>query len=125
MKVSLVKLSKMEVFCMETVSTEYRLLGSISYLIWPLSLVIVFTTFKKDKFLRFHGYQTLYLGILGSVLWLVGGALLRVIPVIGILVFNGLAIIWFLFLFLLCYRCFHGEYFRIPLVYDLAQRNME
>jgi uncharacterized membrane protein len=110
---------------METLSTEYRILGSISYLVWPISLLIVLTTFKKDRFLRFHGYQALYLGILGTVLWLVGGALLRVIPVFGVALFNILATIWFLFLLLLTYRCFQGEYFRVPLVYDLAQRNME
>jgi uncharacterized membrane protein len=110
---------------METLSTEYRILGSISYLVWPVSLLIVLTTFKKDKFLRFHGYQSLYLGIFGSVLWLVGGALLRIIPLIGILVFNCLAVAWFLLLLLLTYRCFHGEYFRVPLIYDLAQGNME
>jgi uncharacterized membrane protein len=110
---------------METLSTEYRILGSTSYLIWPLSLLIVLTTFKKDKFLRFHGYQALYLGILGSVLWLLGGALLRVIPIIGVFIFNIVAIIWFLFLLLLAYRSFQGEYFRVPLVYDLAQHNME
>lgn len=110
---------------METLSTEYRLLGSISYIIWPVSLIIVLTTFKRDKFLRFHGYQSLYLGILGSVLWLLGGALLRIIPIFGISVFNFLAVIWFLFLILLGFRCYHGEYFRVPLIYDLAQRNME
>ncbi len=110
---------------METLSTEYRLLGSVSYLIWPLSLIIVLTTFKRDKFLRFHGYQALYLGILGSVLWLLGGPLLRIIPIFGVLVFNSLAIVWFLFLFLLCYRCYQGDYFKVPLIYDLAQRNME
>ncbi len=110
---------------METLSTEYRLLGSISYLIWPLSLVIVLTTFKRDKFLRFHGYQALYLGILGSVLWLLGGPLLRIIPLFGFFLFNTLAIVWFLFLFLLCYRCYHGDYFKVPFIYDLAQRNME
>jgi Predicted membrane protein len=110
---------------METLSTEYRILGSIPYLIWPLSLIIVSTTFKKDRFLRFHGYQALYLGIMGSVLWLVGGALLRIIPFFGIFLFNCLAVFWFLFLLLLTYRCYQGEYFRVPLVYDLAQRNME
>jgi uncharacterized membrane protein len=41
------------------------------------------------------------------------------------LVFNFLAVIWFLFLILLGFRCYHGEYFRVPLIYDLAQRNME
>lgn len=110
---------------MEIVSIEYRFLGSFSYLIWPLSLFIVATRLKKDRFLRFHGYQALFLGIFGSVLWLVGGAFLRVIPVIGVLVFNILVIIWVLFLLLLMYRCFQGEYFKIPLIYDLAQGNME
>ncbi|MGE5583061.1 MAG: DUF4870 domain-containing protein [Bacillota bacterium] len=110
---------------MEIVSTEYRILGSISYLFWPLSILIVATRLKKDRFLRFHGYQALFLGIFGSVLWLVGGALLRIIPLFGVLAFNILVVVWFLFLLLLTYRCFLGEYFKIPLIYDLAQGNME
>ncbi len=104
---------------------EYRILGSISYLIWPVSILIVATGYKKDEFLRFHGYQALYLGIFGSVLWLVGGALLRIIPVIGLFTFNILMIGWILFLVLLAFRCLQGEYFKIPLIYDLAQGVME
>lgn len=110
---------------METISSEYRILAGVCYVIWPLSLYIVMTEFKKEKFLRFHGYQALFLGISGFVFYLVAGALIRIIPVIGVPVFNLMILVWVLFVGFLFFRCLKGEYFKVPLIYNLAQGNME
>jgi uncharacterized membrane protein len=110
---------------MGTVCGEYRIMAGVCYLIWPFSLYIVMTGFKKDRFLRYHGYQALFFGVCSFVFFLVAGALIRIIPVIGVLVFNLMVIIWVLLLVYLFYRCLKGEYFKVPLIYDLAQGKME
>jgi len=110
---------------MEVRSIESKMLAGISYIIWPLSLLIVLTLLKKDRFLRFHGYQALFLGLLSFVLYLVGGAFLRVIPVIGPLTYRMVVLLWFLFVLFLGYRCLSGDYFRIPVIYEMAQGYME
>ena len=110
---------------MQTMSSEQKILAGISYCFWPLSLFVIFTQLKKERFLRFHCYQSLFLGISSTVGYLVIGGILRIIPFIGIFVFNLLIIVWFLFVVFLCFRCLQGDYFRVPLIYDLAQSNME
>jgi uncharacterized membrane protein len=110
---------------MGTIRSEYRIMAGVCYVIWPLSLYIVMTGLKKDKFLKYHGYQALFLGICGFVFYLVAGALIRIIPVIGVLLFNLMVLVWILFVGYLFYRCLKGEYFKVPLIYDLAQGNME
>ena len=110
---------------METVNNESKWLAGFSYLFWPLSLAIVATRLKKERFLRFHGYQALFLGICGSVVYLVAGPVIRLIPVFGGAIMRTAVIFWLLLIIYLAYRCTLGEYFKVPLIYDLAQGNME
>lgn len=110
---------------MAPVSTEYRFLAAAAYLFWPVSLILVLTTYKRDRFLRFHGYQSLYFGVCSTIFYLVVGGFLQIIPFFGWLITKILVLIWFLLVLLLIYRCGQGDYFRIPLIYDLARGVME
>ncbi|HOP75422.1 MAG TPA: DUF4870 domain-containing protein [Bacillota bacterium] len=110
---------------MTEVSREYRILAGLAYLLWPVSLLLVLTAYKRDRFLRYHGYQALYFGLCCTVFHLVVGGFLQIIPVFGILIYKALVMAWLLFLLLLLYRTFQGELFRVPLIYDLAQGVME
>ncbi len=110
---------------MKTVSAQHKLLAGMSYFFWPLSILIVATKLKKDCFLRFHGYQALFLGICGSVFYLVSGGFLRLIPGLGQLLFNLLASAWVLLATFLAVHCLLGKYFKVPLIYDVAHWNME
>jgi uncharacterized membrane protein len=110
---------------MSEMKSEYRLLAALSYLLWPVSLMIVMTRLKSEPFLRYHGYQGLSLGLCGFAVFLILGALLQVLPFFGMLLFNSLFILWFFFLIFLAYRSMRGEYFRVPLIYDLVRGMME
>lgn len=110
---------------MNALSFKYRTLAACSYLIWPVSLALVLTTYRRDRFLRFHGYQALYFGLCSSVIYLVVGGFLQIIPIVGNLLFNCLILIWLVFVVLLMRRCWHGDFFRVPLIYDLARGVME
>lgn len=110
---------------MEIVNNESKWLAGCSYLFWPVSLAIVTTRLKKERFLRYHGYQALFLGICGSVCYLVAGPMIRMIPVFGRSALQAAVILWMMLVIYLAYRCLLGEYFKVPLIYDLAQGNME
>lgn len=110
---------------MAEVSTEYRMLAGLSYLFWPVSLILVLTAYKRDRFLRYHGYQALYFGICCTVIHLVVGGFLQIIPIFGILIYKTMVMAWFLLVVLLIYRTWQGELFRVPLIYDLAHGVME
>lgn len=102
-----------------------RWLAAASYIVWPLSLVIVLTQIKSERFLRFHGYQSLALGISGLVLYLMLGLFLHLVPLVGMLLYRALVVLWLLFEVFLAYRCYKGELFRIPWLYDLMRGVME
>lgn len=110
---------------MEVLQMEHKILAGISYLIWPLCLLVILTNLKKIRFLRFHAYQTLFLGLVGFVLYLVVGAFLGLIPVVGGILLKIAVVLWISFQIYFFYCCLQGEYFKIPLIYDLAQGNME
>jgi len=110
---------------METVSVRNKLLAGMAYFFWPLSILIVATKLKKDQFLRFHGYQALILGICGSVFYLVSGGFLRLIPGLGQSLLNLMVSVWLLWAAFLAFRCLLGNYFKVPLIYDVAHWDME
>ncbi|NLY75546.1 MAG: DUF4870 domain-containing protein [Firmicutes bacterium] len=110
---------------MKPVSAQYKMLAGISYFFWPISILIVATKLKKDRFLRFHGYQALFLGISGTVFYLVSGVFLRLIPGLGESLFNLLASAWIVMALFLAFRCLLGDYFKVPFIYDVAYWDME
>ena len=65
------------------------------------------------------------MGICSTVAYLVIGPLLRLLPLVGPLLVQLLCIVWLIFQLLLAIRCWQGDYFRVPLIYDLAQGLME
>jgi len=110
---------------METVSARNKLLAGMAYFFWPLSILIVATKLKKNHFLRFHGYQALFLGICGSVFYLVSGGFLRLIPGLGQSLLNLMVSLWILWAAFLAFRCLLGKYFKVPFIYDVASWDME
>jgi uncharacterized membrane protein len=104
---------------------EYRFLAALSYLVWPVGLLIVLTRLKGEAFLRFHGYQAFLYGVASMVAYLMLGLCLQVVPFFGNLLTRSLAMLWFFFGLFLAYRCLQGDFFRIPFIYELAKGIME
>jgi uncharacterized membrane protein len=110
---------------MGTVTPEARVLTAVAYLLWPVSLILVLTRLRRDRFIRYHGYQSLFLGIVCFVVYLVVGSFLRVIPVFGEVILRITVLGWIVFVVFLAIRSLQGEYFKVPLIYDLAAGVME
>ncbi len=110
---------------MEELNPEWRFLMALAYPIWPVSLVFILTGLRKERFIRYHGYQSLYLGICSTVLYLVVGMFLKVIPLVGGALVTVAVWFWFIFVIYLAIRCWQGDYFKVPLIYELAQGIME
>ena len=110
---------------MKTVSARNKMLAGMAYFFWPFSILIVATKLKKDHFLRFHGYQALFLGICGSVFYLVSGGFLRLFPGWGQSLLNLMLSLWLVWAAFLAVRCLLGKYFKVPLIYEVAHWDME
>lgn len=113
-----------EILPVGTVKFGRRFLAGVAYPFWPVSLVIVFSDLRKEQFLRYHGYQALFFGLCATVLYVVGGMLLPMIPLCGNLLCRFLAVFLTAGAVFLSFRCFQGDYFKVPLIYALARGNM-
>jgi uncharacterized membrane protein len=93
-------------------SSDSKLWAALSYPIWIVALFVIFTEKKNDKWLAFHAYQAL---ILGLVLW----AIIFVTSwfFIGCL----LAPLAFLVELYYGYKAYQGEKFKIPTIGDMAE----
>lgn len=110
-----------------------RLVGMLAYITFlPALMFLLIEPFKKNRFIRFHAFQSIFLTISALALWLALRALFFVfslIPVIGhllVLLFSmvfavGLFILWILLLV----KVLQGDKFRIPFVGALAERQAD
>ena len=104
--------------------------AALAYLTFILAIVfLVVEPFKKNRFIRFHSFQSIFLTLAavaaGLVLKLVF-LVLSLIPLLGhlllllisVIVFLGCVILWLV----LVVKTLQGEMFRLPLIGELAQR---
>jgi uncharacterized membrane protein len=112
------------------VSSDSKLFGALCYIIGVLvPLFIIFTDKKNDKFALFHAYQSLFLTVILFVVMFGFMAVTMVLTIAtgGIAGFlNCLLLpIWLVVLlaiFLVAYKAFMGEKYKLPIVGDMAEK---
>jgi uncharacterized membrane protein len=112
----------------------FNVAGLLCYILWPVACVffLIFAPYNRDKFVRFHAFQAVFLGVAGvgvAIALLVMTSILGLIPVVGWLL-GSLA--WILFalgliglVILLMYKAYQGVQYRIPLIGDMAAQQAE
>jgi uncharacterized membrane protein len=102
------------------VSDESRLWSALCYVFPVLMFLLVYISEdkKKDKFLFFHAWQSLLLG-LGT--WLVAMVIAVVTFGIGALCFPVMLLVWLYF----AYKAYQGERFVLPVIGEYAEKQMK
>jgi uncharacterized membrane protein len=99
-------------------SDTSKLLAAIGYPIWIVALIaILIDPYKDEKFVKFHGFQALALGVGG---WIV-------LVVIGFIPFVDLLspLLWlalFVYQIIIAVKAYNGQYVEIPLVYGFVKQ---
>ncbi|HUZ46387.1 MAG TPA: zinc-ribbon domain-containing protein [Terriglobia bacterium] len=106
----------------------------LCYIFWPVTsaLFLILGPYRTDKFVRFHAYQALYLGLFGIGLGIalrIPTTILKLIPVLGgILNF----LIWMVYgagifglVIFVVLKAYRGEEYRIPVIGMLAAKKAE
>jgi uncharacterized membrane protein len=89
--------------------------ATLSYLLGFITGLIFYFMEKENAFVRFHAMQsTLVFGLL-----FVLGFILHSVPFLGWVLW---AIKFFLWIFLM-FKAYQGEYFKVPILGDIAERN--
>jgi len=96
-----------------------RLLAALSYPIWIIALVIIFTDMKKDAFMRHHGWTALFWGI-G---WLIIYVALAIVPFLWALTLP-LRLVWLVLSIYFAVQAYNGKEVTIPIVSDWAKKYM-
>lgn len=91
----------------------------LSYVLGFITGLIFYLIEKDNKFVRFHAMQSMI--VFGSLL--VIGIILPLFPVIGWILspilWIGNVVLWIL----LMIKAFQGEYFKLPIAGDIAEKN--
>jgi len=101
-----------------------KFMAALTYLLGFVTGAIFLTFEKKDKFIRYHAYQS----ILVSILWLVVVIFIGIIPFpvpflqsfINLLLWIGFFVIW---VFLMV-KAFNGEQYKLPYIGEWAEKQV-
>ena len=94
--------------------------GLLCYLVGWITGLIFLLIEKESKFVRFHAIQSIAIYVVLFVIYMV----FWFIPIIGwiINIFIGLAM--FILWIVLMYKAYHGEKFKLPIVGDFAEKQV-
>ena len=107
-----------------------RLMGALAYITFLPALVLLgMEPHKKNRFIRFHSFQSIFLTIAVLIAWILlklAFVVLSLIPILGhfvtlltvMLALLGFPILWVV----LVVKALQGEVFKLPYLGDLAQK---
>ena len=106
------------------------LAGALAYLTFiPGVIFLLVNPYNKDRFVRFHSFQSIFLWVAGfliGVAFKLVGFVLLIIPVLGHLLVWLISIVLALAAVLiwvvLVIKALQGETFRLPVIGDLAEQ---
>jgi uncharacterized membrane protein len=93
---------------MPDVTDDDKLWALLSWLFWPIAIIVLLMEEKKDRpFIRYHAIQSLVLAVIGLVL--------------GTITVGCLALVWVVYIIVLAIKAYQGEWVTIPLVTDFCK----
>ncbi|MFY9561461.1 MAG: DUF4870 domain-containing protein [Terriglobales bacterium] len=99
--------------------------GMLAYLLIPAIVFLVLEPYNKNRFIRFHSFQCIFLAIAFTVLG-VGLGIIAQIPFLGWavlfllwpLIGLGELILWIILLL----KAYQGQMFKLPVIGDMAEK---
>ncbi len=102
-----------------SIGMQPNMAGLLSYLLGWITGLIFYLVEKKNKFVRFHAMQSII--VFGGIAVL--NIVFLVIPVLGILLSLLLSILGIVLWVLLMIKAYQGEFFKLPIAGDIAEKN--
>ncbi|MCX5695947.1 MAG: DUF4870 domain-containing protein [Candidatus Omnitrophica bacterium] len=98
---------------------EANIAALLSYLLGFVSGIIFYALEKENKFVRFHAMQSIVVFAFLFVLNMV----VKLLPLIGWTISTLLGIIGIVIWVLLMVKAYNGEYFKLPVAGEIAEKN--
>jgi uncharacterized membrane protein len=98
---------------------EPNVAALLAYLLWiPAILWLVLEPYNKDRFIRFHSFQALFLG----VAWIGVSIVLSLIPILGWIILAFLPLIVLAVAIILAIKAYNKAWFKLPVIGDIAEK---
>jgi len=98
---------------------EANIAALLSYLLGFVSGIVFYALEKENKFVRFHAMQAMVVFAFLFVLNIVA----KMLPIIGWTISTLLGIIGIIAWVVLMIKAYQGEYFKLPVAGDIAEKN--
>ena len=92
-----------------------KTMGALSYVLSVITGIVVLLMAKDDKFLKFHGWQSIVFGLILTIISLIG-SIICIGPIISLL--------GWLYTLYGAYLIYTGKEFEIPVIADLVKKNL-
>ena len=99
--------------------------GMLAYVtIFPAILFLVLEPYNRNRYIRFHSFQSIFFAIAWVVVW-IGLSILAALPGLHLLLWPlwplvGLA--FFILWLLLLLKAYQGQMWKLPLIGDMAEK---
>lgn len=100
---------------------EENIEGALAYLLGPITGILFLLLEKESKFVRFHAMQSTIIFLAIFVIDIV----LRIIPFLGFLLGMLMSLIALIVWIVGMLKAYQGEYFKFPIVGDIAEGQLE
>ena len=97
--------------------TDNSAAGLAYVTIIPAIIFLVVAPYNQKSFIRFHAWQSIFLGIVAFVI-----GFINVIPILGQIIFLIGMLVLFVAWILCLLKALKGERFKLPLIGDLAEK---
>jgi uncharacterized membrane protein len=102
--------------------------GLLAYItIIPAIVFLLIEPFNKNRFVRFHSFQCLFIAVASFAIGIVF-MILSMIPVIGLLLIPVSFIIWvgiFVLVVVCMIKAYQGQKWKLPVIGDLAEKQAD
>lgn len=102
-----------------SIGMQPNLAGLLCYFFGFVTGIVFYLVEKKNKFVRFHAMQSML--VFGG--FFVINLMLLFIPILGVIVAMLLSLMSIVLWVLLMIKAYQGEYFKLPIVGDIAEKN--
>ena len=104
--------------------------GMLAYVTFiPAIIFLVMAPYNRNRFIRFHSFQCLFLHIAAIVAWValaIASFVLAFIPILGhivaFLLWAGLSVGFFILWIILLLKANQGQMFKLPVIGDMAEK---
>jgi uncharacterized membrane protein len=99
--------------------------GALAYVtIIPAIIFLVLDPYNKNRFVRFHAFQSVFFHVAWIALWMVLG-IFGHIPLFGwasVLLWPLVGLAGFILWLVLVVKAFQGQWFKLPVIGDMAEK---